>query len=80
MSPIGGAFQQLQISQAEAKAQEEAARAAASTIPQTPELKAMAETPTTTSERPPQNARNYQRWTSPKGVKYQFVNNKWKKV
>jgi hypothetical protein len=43
MAPIGGAFQRLQISQAEAKAQEEAARAAASTLPQTPEAEAAAE-------------------------------------
>jgi len=42
MQPIGGAFQQLQIAQAQAKAQEEAARAAASTIPQTAEEEAMA--------------------------------------
>lgn len=41
MAPIGGAFQRLQIAQAEAKAQEEAAKAAASTIPQTPEQEAM---------------------------------------
>jgi hypothetical protein len=80
LQPIGGAYQQLQIAQAQAKAQEEAAKAAAATIPQTPEEQAMAEPPTTTSERPPQNARNYQRWTSPKGVKYQFIKNKWKKV
>lgn len=43
MAPIGGAFQRLQIAQAEAKAQEEAAKAAAGTIPQTPEAQAMAE-------------------------------------
>ena len=34
MSPIGGAFQQLQIAQAEDKAAEEAAKAASATIPQ----------------------------------------------
>jgi len=34
MAPIGGAFQRLQIAQAEAKAQEEAAKATAGTIPQ----------------------------------------------
>ena len=43
MSPIGTAFQNLQIAQAEAKAQEEAAAAAASTLPQTPEEKAVAQ-------------------------------------
>lgn len=29
---------------------------------------------------PPANAKNYQRWTSPTGVKYQFVNGKWKTI
>jgi hypothetical protein len=42
LQPIGGAYQQLQIAQAQAKAQEEAAKAAAATIPQTPEEQAMA--------------------------------------
>ena len=53
MSPIGGAFQQLQIAEAQAKAQEEAAKAAASTIPQTAEEEAMAaETGDTTGVMP----------------------------
>jgi len=47
MAPIGGAYQGLQIAQAQAKAQEEAARAAAATLPQTPEEEAIAESATT---------------------------------
>lgn len=45
MAPIGGAFQQLQIAQAQDKAAEEAARAAAATLPQQvqPEPENMAE-------------------------------------
>lgn len=37
MAPIGGAFQRLQIAQAEAKAQEEAAKASVASMPTTPE-------------------------------------------
>jgi hypothetical protein len=29
---------------------------------------------------PPPNAKAYQRWTSPQGIKYQFINGKWKTV
>jgi hypothetical protein len=47
-APIGGAFQSLQISEAQARAQQEAARASAATLPQTPEEEAAAEAATST--------------------------------
>lgn len=49
LAPIGGAFQSLQIAEAQAKAQEEAAKAAAGTLPQTPEEEATAEAATPTA-------------------------------
>jgi hypothetical protein len=32
------------------------------------------------ADKPPKNAKNYQRWTNAAGVKYQFTNGKWKVV
>jgi hypothetical protein len=91
--PIGGAYQGLQtainedkIAAAEAQALKDSAAVTppvASVDPAvTPPVDPALAPPVTTTppDRPPANAKQYQRWTNAAGVKYQYINGKWKVV
>jgi hypothetical protein len=79
LSPIGGAWQQLQTAQAQDTADRLAAEAAKNSVVNAsmPTEAPAGSAPST----PPKNAKNYQRWTNPvSGQKMQFVNGKWRKA
>jgi hypothetical protein len=74
-SGIGGAYQTLQTGMAMDAANVAGSQAAINTVnaPVVGDNSAGA-------DKPPKNAKNYQRWTNAAGVKYQFTNGKWKVV
>lgn len=79
LSPIGGSWQQLQTGQAIDTADRLAAEAAKNSIVNT---SMPTEAPAgSAASTPPNNAKNYQLWTNPvSGVKFRFVNGKWKTI
>lgn len=78
LSPIGGAYQQLQTAQATDTASRLASEAASASIVNNVPTEAPAGSAAST---PPKDAKNYQRWTNPvNGKKFQFVNGKWKTI